>query len=70
MEIKGNSTKYFYLPKNSANHYNIKMFRIYVERKPGFQSEDVSKEAATRIFSEPQRDSVVYTELATDPADI
>ncbi len=46
------------------------MFRIYVERKDGFQSEDVSKGAATRIFSEPQSDSVVYTELETDPADI
>ncbi len=72
------------------------MFRIYVERKPGFQSEaqsilseingflgissvkgvryfnrydientseDVSKMAALRIFSEPQSDSVVYTEV-------
>ena len=78
------------------------MFRIYVERKPGFQSEaasilgeingflgissvkgvryfnrydventseDVSKMAALRIFSEPQSDSVAYTELPTDPAD-
>ena len=78
------------------------MFRIYVERKPGFQSEaqsilseingflgissvkgvryfnrydientseDVSKMAALRIFSEPQSDSVVYTELSCDPAD-
>ena len=72
------------------------MFRIYVERKPGFQSEaqsilseingflgissvkgvryfnrydientseDVSKMAALRIFSEPQSDSVVYEEV-------
>lgn len=72
------------------------MFRIYVERKAGFQSEaqsilseingflgissvtgvrylnrydientsdDVSKAAALRIFSEPQSDSVAYTEL-------
>ncbi|WP_296332394.1 phosphoribosylformylglycinamidine synthase [uncultured Treponema sp.] len=78
------------------------MFRIYVERKPGFQSEassilgeingflgissvkgvryfnrydientseDVSKMAALRIFSEPQSDSVVYTSLETDPSD-
>ena len=77
-------------------HYNGKMFRIYVERKPGFQSEansileeingflgissvkgvryfnrydientseDVSKTAALRIFSEPQSDSVAYTEV-------
>lgn len=75
------------------------MFRIYVERKPGFQSEaqsilseingflgissvkgvryfnrydientseDVSKMAALRIFSEPQSDSVAYEEVKTN----
>ena len=72
------------------------MFRIYVERKPGFQSEaaailseingflgissvkgvryfnrydientsdDVSKIASARIFSEPQSDSIIYEKL-------
>ena len=34
-----------------------------------FESEDVSKAAAARIFSESQSDSVVYTDLPTDPAD-
>ena len=75
------------------------MFRIYVERKPGFQSEaqsilseingflgissvkgvryfnrydientseEVSKMAALRIFSEPQSDSVAYEEVKID----
>lgn len=75
------------------------MFRIYVERKPGFQSEaqgilseingflgissvkgvryfnrydientseDVSRTAALRIFSEPQSDSVAYEEVKTN----
>lgn len=78
------------------------MFRIYVERKPGFQSEaqsifseitgflgissvtgvryfnrydientseEVFKTAALRIFSEPQSDSVVYTEVDSKPED-
>ena len=78
------------------------MFRIYVERKPGFQSEaqsilseingflgissvkgvryfnrydientseEVSKMAALRIFSEPQSDSVAYEEVKIDEKD-
>jgi len=78
------------------------MFRIYIERKDGFQSEaqsilgeingflgissvkgvryfnrydienvseDVFKTAALRIFSEPQSDSVAYTEVKADPSD-
>ena len=78
------------------------MFRIYVERKPGFQSEaqsilseingflgissvkgvryfnrydientseEVSKMAASRIFSEPQSDSVAYEEVKIDEKD-
>lgn len=78
------------------------MYRIYVERKAGFQSEaqsilseingflgissvkgvryfnrydientseDVSKMAALRIFSEPQSDFVSYSEVQADPQD-
>ena len=78
------------------------MFRIYVERKPGFESEaqsilseingflgissvkgvryfnrydientsdDVSKMAALKVFSEPQSDTVAYEEVKTDDND-
>jgi phosphoribosylformylglycinamidine synthase len=82
--------------------YNSTMLRIYVERKPGFQSEaagiyseitgflgitgvtgvryinrydiehvsdDVAQLAAQRIFSEPQSDSVLFSELPLSAAD-
>ena len=87
----GEAFQFPYLPRNREKQQNIPMFRIYVERKPGFQSEaasilgeingflgissvkgvryfnrydientseDVSKTAALRIFSEPQSDSL------------